>query len=93
VPSGRFLPRNKILAYLFKCSLSSIASLSPAEYFGTVALCSNSIGPLISSMNIRPSCTASTEFAISKGWRRSGLGALHFRPMIDRPSRRARLRI
>jgi hypothetical protein len=43
----------------------SIASLRPALYSAGVALSSNSIGRLSSSMWIRPSCTASTALAIS----------------------------
>jgi hypothetical protein len=52
----------------------SIASLSPALYSAGVALCSNSIGPLMSSMKIRPSCTASTALAISISLRAAASG-------------------
>jgi hypothetical protein len=43
-------------------------------YSASIALSSNSIGPLIISMKIRPSCTASTELAISTSLRAAASG-------------------
>ena len=54
----------------------SIASFRPAVYSAGEALCSNSIGPLISSIWIRPSCTASTELAISISLRTEASGSV-----------------
>jgi hypothetical protein len=58
-----------------------IANLRPAPYSAGVALCSNNIAPLISSM--RPCCTASTELAIFDQFVRRGVRVEEGRAMVN----------